>query len=408
VRHFGLEVELADIFRAHGPAYGADHRLSAVQCRAMRAIVACRTAALGGHLEACDTCGEPRYTYHSCRNRHCPKCQTRAKERWLEARQRELLATPYFHVVFTLPHQLNVLAQGNPRLIYRSLFDAASQTLLEFGANPRWLGGQLGATLILHTWGQTLTQHIHVHALVTGGALTAAGQWRSAKRGFLFPVKALSPVFRAKYLAALSHAFEHGQLHLAGGTEILSDPQQRQALLGELRAQPWIVYAKSPMAGPAQVLQYLSRYAHRVALSNERLLSMDEHCVRFRYKDYARASRIRVMSLQPQEFIRRFLVHVLPRHFVRIRHYGLLGNRGKQRALAQCRVALDQPPLEPAQAPEPVNAFWLRVAATDLRTCTHCGLGHMHLVQVLPAHHPPARAPPRPVVASPSTVLSHD
>jgi len=371
----------------------------------MRAIVACRTALLGGHLEACDTCGEPRYTYHSCRNRHCPKCQTRAKERWLEARQRELLATPYFHVVFTLPHQLNALAQGNPRLIYRLLFAVASQTLLEFGANPRWLGGQIGATLILHTWGQTLTQHLHVHALVTGGALSAAGQWRPAKRGFLFPVKALSQVFRGKYLAALSHAFEHGQLHLAGSTQILSDPGQRQALLDELRAQPWIVYAKSPMAGPAQVLQYLSRYAHRVALSNERLLSMDEHRVRFRYKDYARANRIRVMSLQPQEFIRRFLVHVLPRHFVRIRHYGLLGNRGKRRALAQCRIALDQPSCEPPQPAESLAAFCWRVAAIDLRTCGHCGVGHMYLVQVLPAHHPPARAPPRPNAAPTSGLL---
>jgi hypothetical protein len=401
-------VELADIFRAHGGAYGADHRLSAVQCRAMRAIVACRTALLGGHLEACDTCGEPRYTYHSCRNRHCPKCQTRAKERWLEARQRELLATPYFHVVFTLPHQLNALAQGNPRLIYRCLFDAAAHTLLQFGASPRWLGGQLGATLILHTWGQTLTQHIHVHALVTGGALTPAGEWRAAKRGFLFPVKALSQVFRGKYLAALSHAFEHGQLHLAGGTEFLSDPRPRQALLDELRAQPWIVYAKSPMAGPAQVLEYLSRYAYRVALSNERLLSMDEHRVRFHYKDYARTSRIRVMSLAPQEFIRRFLVHVLPRHFVRIRHYGLFGNRGKRRALAQCCRALKQPSGQPPQAPETVAAFYWRVAAIDLRTCGHCGVGHMYLVRVLPAHHPPARAPPRPDAAPTSAVLSHD
>lgn len=401
-------MELADIFRAHGGAYGAEHRLSAVQCRAMRAIVACRTALLGGHLEVCDTCGEPRYTYHSCRNRHCPKCQTRAKERWLEARQRELLATPYFHVVFTLPHQLNALAQGNPRLIYRCLFDSAAQTLLQFGANPRWLGGQLGATLILHTWGQTLTQHIHVHALVTGGALTPTGEWRCAKRGFLFPVKALSAVFRAKYLAALSQAFEHAELHLAAGTEFLSEPRQPQALLSELRAQPWIVYAKSPMAGPAQVLEYLSRYAHRVALSNERLLSMDEQRVRFRYKDYARASRVRVLSLAPQEFIRRFLLHVLPRHFVRIRHYGVLSNRGKRRALAECRIALEQPSCEPPQPPESVAAFCWRVAAIDLRTCGHCGVGQMYLVQVLPPHHPPARAPPRPDVAPTSALLSHD
>ena len=392
-RQSGLVVELADIFRAYGGAYGAGHRLSAVQRRAMRAIVACRTAVLGGHLHACDACGEQRYTYHSCRNRHCPKCQTRAKERWLEARRRELLATPYFHVVFTLPHQLNALAQGNPRLIYRLLFAAASQTLLEFGANPRWLGGQIGATLILHTWGQTLTQHIHVHALVTGGGL-AAGHWRSAKRGFLFPVRALSQVFRGKYLAALVGAFEHGHVRLAGSTTPLAEAPHRQALLAALRAQPWVVYAKSPMAGPAQVLEYLGRYAHRVALSNERLLSMDGTAVRFRYKDYAHASRTRVMTLEAHEFMHRFLLHVLPRHFVRIRHYGLLGNRRKGRALAQCRAALRQPEPAPAQAPESADAFCLRIAAKDLLTCTHCGVGHMVLVQVLPAHHPPARAPP--------------
>jgi hypothetical protein len=401
-------VELADIFRAHGGAYGTDHRLSAVQRRAMRAIVACRTELLGGHVEACDRCGQSRYIYHSCRNRHCPKCQTRAKQRWLEGRRRDLIATPYFHVVFTLPHQLNALAQGNPRLIFRLLFAAASQTLLEFGANPRRLGGQIGATLILHTWGQTLTQHIHVHALVTGGALTSAGHWHAAKRGFLFPVKALSQVFRGKYLAALTDAFEHGQLRLAGSTEALTDSRHRLALLNELRAQPWVVYAKSPMAGPAQVLEYLSRYTHRVALSNDRLLSMDELSVRFRYKDYARGSCNRVMTLQPQEFIRRFLLHVLPRHFVRVRHYGLLGSRGKRSALAQCRAILDQPSPEPARTPESLDAFWSRVAAIDLRTCTHCGLGHMVLVQVLAAHHPPARAPPPQGARQTSGPLTHD
>jgi hypothetical protein len=401
-------VELADIFRAHGGAYGSGHCLSAVQRRAMRAIVACRTELLGGHVEACDRCGQSRYIYHSCRNRHCPKCQTRSKERWLEARRRDLIATPYFHVVFTLPHQLNGLAQGNPRLLYRLLFTAAAQTLLQFGANPRRLGGQIGATLILHTWGQTLAQHIHVHALVTGGALTASGHWRPAKRGFLFPVKALSQVFRGKYLAALTAAFECGQIRLAGSTEALTDSRQRHALLKDLAAQLWVIYAKSPMAGPAQVLEYLSRYTHRVALSNERLLSMDEHSVCFRYKDYARASRSRVMTLDLQEFIRRFLLRVLPRHFVRIRHYGLLGSRGKKRALAQCRAALDQPPPEPAPAPESTDAFWSRIAAVDLRTCPHCGVGHMVLVQVLAAHHPPARAPPSQGALQTFVPLPHD
>lgn len=400
-------MELADIFRAHGGAYASGHRLSAVQRRAMRAIVACRTAQLGGHLEACDRCGQSRYTYHSCRNRHCPKCQTRAKERWLEARRRDLIATPYFHVVFTLPHQLNALAQGNPRLIYRLLFSAASQTLLEFGANPRRLGGQIGATLILHTWGQTLTQHLHVHALVTGGALTQAGQWNPAKRGFLFPVKALSQVFRGKYLAALASAFEHGEVRLASGTEALHDLRLQQELFDELRAQPWVVYAKNPMAGPAQVLEYLSRYTHRVALSNERLLSMDEQSVRFRYKDYARGTRSRVMALEAGEFMRRFLLHVLPRQFVRIRHYGVLGARGKRRALAQCRAALHQVVPEPAPSAESVDAFWSRIAGVDLRTCSHCGVGHMIVVQVLAAQLPPARAPPSQKARQPD-ILSND
>ena len=222
------------------------------------------------------------------------------------------------------------------------------------------------------------------------------------------PVRALSQVFRGKYLAALIGAFEDGQVRLAGGTASLTAARPLQGLLDTLRAQPWIVYAKSPMAGPAQVLEYLSRYAHRVAFSNERLQSMDDEVVRFRYKDYAHASRIRVMALEPREFIRRFLVHVLPRHFVRIRHYGLLGNRGKQSALARCRAALDQPAPAPAQAPESVHAFCLRVAANDLRNCTHCGVGRMHLVQVLPALHPPVRAPPHPNVAPNSGQLSHD
>jgi hypothetical protein len=388
-------VELADIFRVHGAAFGSAHRLSAVQRRAMRAIMACRTATLGGHLEACDSCGQLRYSYHSCRNRHCPKCQTRAKERWLEARRSELIATPYFHVVFTLPHELNALAQGNPRLIYRLLFAAASQTLLEFGANPRWLGGQIGATLVLHTWGQTLTQHIHVHALVSGGGLSSTGQWCPARRGFLFPVQALSRVFRGKYLTGLTAAFDQGQIAFAGGTSALADPVAQSAFLEQLHVHPWVVYAKSPMAGPEQVLEYLGRYAHRVALANERLVSLDERGVRFAYKDYAHASRTRVMALEPQEFIRRFLVHVLPRRFVRIRHYGLLGNRGKGRALAQCRAVLGQPRTEPLpQVRESVTDFWLRVAATNLHTCVHCGIGHMHLVRILAPEHPPARAPP--------------
>jgi hypothetical protein len=365
--------ELADIVRVHGAAFRAAHQLCAVQHRALRAIERCRTAALGGELRQCDACGTQRYVYHSCRNRHCPKCQTRAKERWLADRRAELLPVPYYHLVFTLPHELNVLAQANPRELYAMLFAAASQTLIEFGRNPRWLGGEIAASLVLHTWGQTLSQHLHVHCLVGAGALDAAGQWVRSRRGFLFPVKALSAVFRGKFLAALG--------------KLPAPP----ALLAALRAKPWVVYAKRPFAGPEQVLQYLGRYTHRTAISNERLVSLEANTVRFRYKDYAHGARRRLMSLQPVEFLRRFALHVLPRSFNRIRHYGLLANRNKRALLARARAALLAPaPTQASAAPESVRAFWQRVAGIDIERCPHCQLGTLQLVQILaPRIRPP-------------------
>ena len=367
----GGNPELADIVRAHGAAFRAAHRLCAVQHRALRAIERCRTAALGGELRACDACGERRYVYHSCRNRHCPKCQTRAKERWLAERRAELLPVPYYHLVFTLPHELNVLAQHRPREIYATLFAAASDTLLEFGRNPRWLGGEIAATLVLHTWGQTLGQHLHVHCLVAAGALKEPGQWVRSRRGFLFPVKALSAVFRGKFLAALA------------------DLPAPPTLLAALRAKPWVVYAKRPLAGPAQVLEYLGRYTHRSAISNERLVSVEAQAVRFRYKDYARAGQRRTMCLEPLEFLRRFALHVLPRGFNRIRHYGLIANRNKHKLLARARAALAVPAPTPTAA-ESVSAFWQRVASIDIERCPRCHLGRLCLVTILAPHtHPP-------------------
>jgi hypothetical protein len=387
------KVELAQVLARHGAAYLAAHRLAAVQQRALRAIRACRTAALGGHVERCAACGRLRYSYHSCRNRHCPKCQTLAKERWLAARQAELLPAPYFHVVFTLPHELNPLAQGNPRRIYRILFDAAAHTLLAFGENPRWLGGELGLTLVLHTWGQTLSQHLHVHALVSGGALGREGRWIHPRRGFLFPVKALSQVFRGKFLAALKRAFDSGSLALAGSTAALAETRARGALFAALRAQPWVVYAKRPFAGPEQVLQYLGRYTHRIALTNNRLVSFDEKTVRFRYQDYAHGNRRKVMTLEAHEFIRRYLTHVLPRGFMRIRHYGLNGNRAKRHKLGAARAALNAPPSAsiPTQ-PESVENFWLRVAHLDIHQCPHCASGRLHRIATIT---PRAHGPPR-------------
>jgi len=385
------KVELADIVRAHGAAFRAAHRLCAVQHRALRAIEQCRTAALGGELRQCDACGTKRYVYHSCRNRHCPKCQTRAKERWLAARRAELLPVPYYHLVFTLPHELNALAQGNPREIYTMLFAAASETLVEFGRNPRWLGGEIAVTLVLHTWGQTLTQHLHVHCLIGAGALCPAGAWIRSRRGFLFPVEALSIVFRGKFLAALRLAFRRSELTLAGSTAALGEPPAQRRLLTELYKNAWVVYAKRPFAGPEQVLEYIGRYTHRVAISNERLVSADKRTVRFRYKDYAHGGRRRIMRLDACEFLRRFTLHVLPRGFNRIRHYGLLANRNKRALLAQARAALDAPaPAQNSTSPESVHALWQRVAGIDIERCPRCHRGTLRLVATLaPQTHPP-------------------
>jgi hypothetical protein len=333
-------LELADIVRTAGDAYLRTHRLVPVQHRALRAIAACRTAALGGHRETCDHCGAVRVSYNSCRNRHCPKCQTLTQERWLAARKANLLPIPYFHVVFTLPHDLNALAQGNPRVLYALLFRAAADTLLTFGRDPRHLGGTIGITAILHTWGQALTQHLHLHGLVTGGALAPDGaQWIAGRPSFLFPVRALATVFRAKYLAGLHRAIDAGELTFAAGTADLADRRTFNGFLGQLRVVNWVVYAKRPFAGPAQVLEYLGRYTHRVALSNHRLVDHRDGRVRFRWKDYADHDRVKVMALEVDEFLRRFLLHVVPRGFMRIRHFGLLANRTRRDTLRPARPA---------------------------------------------------------------------
>jgi hypothetical protein len=377
-----VRVELADIVRAHGPALLANARLASVQQRALRAIERCRTPALGGQISQCDHCGAARYVYHSCRNRHCPKCQTLAKERWLAARRAELLPVPYFHLVFTLPHELNPLAQGNPRVIYELLFAAASATLLEFGRNPRWAGGEIAATLVLHTWGQTLTQHLHAHALLAGGALASDGQWVAPRRGFLFPGKALSKVFRAKFLAALTSAFAQDRLRFGGSTTALAEPSARLGLLATLRAKPWVVYAKHTLCGPEQVLDYLGRYVQRVAISNERLLGLEEGGVRFAWRDRAQGNRRKTMCLAADQFLERFLLHVLPQGFMRIRHYGLLANRHKRKRLAQARAALNAS--APAPVPrESVATFCQRLLGIDIHRCPACRIGRLHLIGTL-------------------------
>ena len=376
-------LELADIVRAHGDLYRKTHRLAPVQQRALRAIATCRTAALGGHRETCDHCGATRITYHSCGNRHCPKCQTLPKERWLAARKADLLPIPYFHVVFTLPHDLNALAQGNPRLIYALLFRAAADTLLAFGRDPRHLGGTIGVTAILHTWSQNLSQHLHLHCLVTGGALSPdRTRWIPGHASFLFPVKALSEVFRGKFLAGLRRAFHDGTLTFAAGTASLADATCFAAFVSHLRATPWVVYTKRPFAGPEQVLDYLGRYTHRVALSNDRLIDHRDGEVRFRWKDYADHDRVKTMTLHTDEFLRRFLLHIVPRGFMRIRHFGLLANRSRRDALTRCRALLDQPPPEDAPV-ESVAGLFQRLTGIDLSRCPVCRQGRMRTTAVI-------------------------
>lgn len=391
-------LEVADIVRACGEAYRANHRVSFQQERVLRSIAACRTAALGGHVARCDRCGTRVISYCSCRNRHCPKCQTLAKQRWLERECADLLDIDYWHLVFTLPHELNALAQGNPRVIYRLLFRAASQTLLEFGRNPRWLGGELGITMVLHTWGQRLDQHIHVHCVVTGGALSPDGErWIAAKPGFLFPVRALSAVFRGKYIEALAQAYQDGELRFAGSTTPLADHRTFRGFLVTLNNHDWVVYAKPPFAGAEQVLAYLGRYTHRVAIANHRLVSFDNGEVRFLWRDYAHGNKTRIMALSAEEFLRRFLLHTLPSGFVKIRHYGILGNRCRHQKVARCRTLLDQPAPEPQQ-PESVEDMMLRLTGIDIQRCPVCQQGRM---QVIASLSPAPILPPIPKATGP-------
>lgn len=378
----GPGLELADILRRHAPAYAAGHPLAGFQARALRAIVACRTPALGGQRYHCPACGHDEVRYHSCGNRHCPKCQALAKERWVAAQAAQVLPVAYYHVVFTLPHGLNALRPT--REIDRLLFACAAQTLLAFARDPKWLGAEPAITLILHTWDQRLRAHRHVHGLVSGGGLTEAGQWVNARPGFLFPVRALSRVFRGKFIAALARGLRAGALRLP--------PDRRpEGLLAELARQDWVVYAKTPFAGPAQVLAYLGRYTHRTAIGNQRLVALEDGQVRFRWRDRAHGNALRVMALPAEDFIHRFLLHVLPRGFQRIRHYGLLANRHKAERLARARAALALPAPEPVVA-ESVADFAWRVLGVDIHRCPVCQAGRLRLVAALPRER--ARGPP--------------
>jgi hypothetical protein len=382
-------LELADIFRAAGPAYRAAHagHLSRHQLKVMSAIQNCRTAALGGHVEGCDDCGHRRIAYNSCRNRHCPKCQGAAARTWLAEREADLLPVGYFHVVFTLPAEIADIAWQNKAVVYDLLFRAASETMMTIAADPKHLGARIGITAVLHTWGSAMTHHPHVHMIVPGGGIASDGlRWVASKPAFLLPVRVLGKLFRRLFLTRLTELHHAGKLTFFGAQAELAERRRFLRHLAPVRTKQWAVYAKAPFAGPEAVLAYLSRYTHRVAIANRRLIAFDETGVTFRYKDYRRSGpeRQQVMTLDTDEFIRRFLLHVLPRGFHRIRHYGLLASAIRKASIARARELLAVPP-----PPDPVEA----VEPPDQRPpCPCCG-GRMRIIETFERWMQP-RAPP--------------
>jgi hypothetical protein len=385
-------LEVADIFRGHGPTWRETQRghLSLGQLKVMSAIEQCRSAALGGHALRCSACAQPQIAYNSCPNRHCPKCQSSAAQRWLEARQADLLPVPYYHVVFTLPAPINAIAYTNKEIIYGLLFDVAAETLRTIAADPKHLGARIGTTLVLHTWGSALTHHPHVHGIVPGGGLAPeADRWVPCKPGFFLSVRVLSRLFRRRFLEELQNAHRMGRLRFFGEPIDLADAEVFTDWLMPMRQVEWVVYAKRPFSGPEAVLAYLSRYTHRVAISNSRLLALDDRGVTFRWKDYREHGRTRnkTMTLGTEEFMRRFLLHVLPSGFHRIRHYGMLANANRKHDIATARSLLHQPAPVPA-----ADGSADHCCPRPTFVCRHCG-APMLVVETF-ARAPRIRGPP--------------
>jgi len=398
LRPVGLE--MADIFRQCGPTYRTRHAatLSRGQRRVMSAIEQCRTAVLGGHVEQCDACGHQRIAYNSCRNRHCPKCQSLARAQWLSERQAELLPVAYFHVVFTVPQEVAAIAYQNKEVVYNILFQATAQTLRTIGADSKHLGAELGFIAILHTWGQNLLHHPHLHCVVPGGGIAPDGQhWVACRPGFFLPVRVLSRLFRRLFLELLQQAFDGGELHFFNSLAGLQERLAFAKYLAPVSHTEWVVYAKPPFGGPKQVLEYLGRYTHRVAISNNRLLDFSDGAVTFAWKDYRHESKNKTMRLEAQEFIRRFLLHVLPSGFRRIRSYGFLANRYRQVKIELCRKLLGTPVLVAAvDVPDKTLDYrdrYQRLTGLSLRDCPHCSKGQMVRIESFTAGVSP-RGPP--------------
>ncbi len=380
--------EVADVFHRYGEGYrqaqGASIPTS--HLRVMRAIEICRTAVLGGHVDACEQCGVCQVSFNSCRNRHCPKCQSLARAQWLEARQSELLPVEYFHVVFTLPQEIAKIGLQNKRRIYNLLFQATAETLRTIAADPKHLGAAIGFLAVLHSWGQTLTFHPHLHCIVPGGGFDPEGhRWIACRPGFFLPVRVLSRLFRRLFLEALEKAFENGELEFHGSLVDLRSPERFQQSLKPARGKEWVVYAKKPFDGPEKVLDYLGQYTHRVAISNHRIVGVADGKVTFRWRDYRHENRPRTMTLDAGEFIRRFLLHVLPDRFVRIRHFGFLANRYRAKKIEQARQLMGATRHNVVKAPDPPNNSELPEGQsdTDLRLCPVCGKGQLICVETI-------------------------
>jgi len=379
-------IEVADIFRQHGPAYREAHRLARNDWRVMHAIEACRTSVLGGHKDKCDHCGHLEISYNSCRNRHCPKCQTLKKERWIEARGEDLLPIQYFHVVFTIPSELNRLVSMNGKVMYDLLFRSVSETLMKLAHDPKHLGARIGAIGILHTWGQNLMDHPHIHCIVTGGGLSAdGGSWVPCRKGFFIPVRVMSTLFRGKFLGLLKKYFSSDDLVFPSSICHLKQPGDFEIFRKQLYQKKWVVYCKPPFGGPKGVLQYLGRYTHRIAISNNRILTNRKGNVSFFWRDYADDNRKKTMTLKADEFIRRFLLHVLPSRYVRIRHFGLLANRNRKDAIAACREFLGtgQTVAQESARQETWQEQLLRICGIDVTVCPVCQKGRMTRMALL-------------------------
>jgi hypothetical protein len=382
--------EVADVFRSYGSSYQAANGISVEQRRILHDLAVCRSAALGGHKKRCERCGHEEISYNSCRNRHCPKCQAALRAQWLEAKAEDLLNVPYFHVVFTLPNAIGPLALQNKRVVYGLLFRVVSETLSTIARDPKHLGADIGFLAVLHTWGQNLHHHPHIHCVVPGGGIALDGsRWVKCRDNFFLPVRVLSRLFRQKFLACLSEAFNNGELRFYGSLETLGEPRNWCRLLAKLGSSDWVVYAKPPFGGPTQVLKYLARYTHRVAISNRRLVSFENDKVTFRWKDYTQENRNRTMTLDAAEFIRRFLLHSLPKGFQRIRQYGFLANRVREKKLSLCRELLSDASrgATPSDTTTPEStdndaALDPYSSSTD-GICPACHKGRMAIVEVI-------------------------